>query len=363
MAVRGGAVRRRLSPASRPAFPATTTCGHDTPVAGVSSPRVEACGQPPRRRPRIRHTLRHDPVAADPRAAPGWRVRPRPGGERRIHSRPDPQPHPARPTARGAAAGVRRDQYAARPARPVLGRTPVGRPGVGDQPHHRGAPVGVTGAAGRSRSSVRAAGPATADGRSSPRTPGRGGRLGPGRDRRPAGHLPGGDRARLPAVAGPVRRGKAARPSGSAGLAATGARGTAARRVTGRHGNQSLRRLLATFRPGADSAAERLLHRLLRQHGIDGWRPQYAIRLPSGRIATADVAFPASLVAIEVDGWAWHIDPERFQLDRSRQNEMVTAGWTVLRFTWTDLTERPDLVLRTVRRALATPRLMDATRC
>ena len=57
----------------------------------------------------------------------------------------------------------------------------------------------------------------------------------------------------------------------------------------GRHGNQSLRRLLATFRPGADSAAERLLHRLLRQHGIDGWRPQYAIRLPSGRIATADV--------------------------------------------------------------------------
>jgi len=130
-----------------------------------------------------------------------------------------------------------------------------------------------------------------------------------------------------------------------------------------RHGNQSLRRLLATFRPGADSAAERLLHRLLRQHGIDGWRPQYAIRLPSGRIATADVAFPAILVAIEVDGWAWHIDPERFQLDRSRQNEMVTAGWTVLRFTWTDLTERPDLVLRTVRRALATPRLMDATRC
>ena len=75
------------------------------------------------------------------------------------------------------------------------------------------------------------------------------------------------------------------------------------------------------------------------------------------------LTFPASLVAIEVDGWAWHIDPERFQLDRSRQNEMVTAGWTVLRFTWTDLTERPDLVLRTVRRALATPRLMDATRC
>src|SRR5262249_6451131 len=118
------------------------------------------------------------------------------------------------------------------------------------------------------------------------------------------------------------------------------------------HGNQALRGLLAAIRPGAHSTAERLLHGLLDDAGLTGWRPQHTIALPSGRV-TVDVAFPDRRVAVEVDGWAWHTDPEQFQRDRSRQNELVTAGWTVLRFTWLDLTERPDLVLDTLCNTLA----------
>jgi len=30
---------------------------------------------------------------------------------------------------------------------------------------------------------------------------------------------------------------------------------------------------------------------------------------------------------------------------RRRQNELVLAGWTILRFTWDDLTHRPTTVL------------------
>jgi very-short-patch-repair endonuclease len=123
-------------------------------------------------------------------------------------------------------------------------------------------------------------------------------------------------------------------------------------RSPGRHGNQSLRWLLAAVRPGAHSTAERLLHQVLGHAGLTGWRPQYTIALPSGWVIV-DVAFPDRRVAVEVDGWAWHTDPERFQRDRSRQNELVTAGWTVLRFTWLDLTERPDAVLDTLRNSLA----------
>jgi very-short-patch-repair endonuclease len=123
-------------------------------------------------------------------------------------------------------------------------------------------------------------------------------------------------------------------------------------RSPGRHGNTSLRWLLAAVRPGAHSTAERLLHQVLDQAGLTGWRPQYPIALPSGRVIV-DVAFPDRRVAVEVDGWAWHTDPERFQRDRSRQNELVTAGWTVLRFTWLDLAERPDVVLDTLRNTLA----------
>ena len=43
------------------------------------------------------------------------------------------------------------------------------------------------------------------------------------------------------------------------------------------------------------------------------------------------------------------VTPERFQRDRSRQNRLVAAGWTVLRFTWRDLVERPGYVVRTIR--------------
>jgi very-short-patch-repair endonuclease len=55
---------------------------------------------------------------------------------------------------------------------------------------------------------------------------------------------------------------------------------------------------------------------------------------------------------IEVDGRAHHTTPDRFERDRERQNALVAAGWTVLRFTWRDLTTRPSAVVATVRRML-----------
>ena len=58
-------------------------------------------------------------------------------------------------------------------------------------------------------------------------------------------------------------------------------------------------------------------------------------------------------MAVEVDGWAWHSDPARFQRDRARQNTLVRGGWTVLRFTWLDLHERPAYVVQTVLEVLA----------
>jgi hypothetical protein len=48
-------------------------------------------------------------------------------------------------------------------------------------------------------------------------------------------------------------------------------------------------------------------------------------------------------------GWAYHHDVDRFRRDRQRQNSLVALGWTVLRFTWADLTQRPAYVLATVR--------------
>ncbi len=51
-------------------------------------------------------------------------------------------------------------------------------------------------------------------------------------------------------------------------------------------------------------------------------------------------------------GWAWHMTADRFVADRRRQNALVNARWTVLRFTWHDLDARPDDVLNEIRVAL-----------
>jgi very-short-patch-repair endonuclease len=119
------------------------------------------------------------------------------------------------------------------------------------------------------------------------------------------------------------------------------------RRNLGQHGSKAAGTLLAVAARGGESEAERRLVALLRRAGIEGWQLGYLVA--GYRL---DLAFPAARVAVEVDGWAYHRDAERFRQERRRQNELVLAGWTILRFTWDDLTQRPATVLPKIRAAL-----------
>lgn len=121
-----------------------------------------------------------------------------------------------------------------------------------------------------------------------------------------------------------------------------------------RWGTPVLREVLRRTRAGALSEAERLMHAVLRSGGITGWRANAPVHDATGRrIAVVDVLFERRRLVLEVDGWAAHGSKDAFQNDRTRQNRLVAAGWTVLRFTWADLAERPDQVLAVVRAALA----------
>lgn len=120
-----------------------------------------------------------------------------------------------------------------------------------------------------------------------------------------------------------------------------------------RHGNSSLRRLHEHTSDRAAAKSERLLHDILRRAGITGWQANYAVWQAGELVAVLDVALPELRVAIEVDGMAYHVDVDRFQRDRTRQNALVALGWTVVRFTWADLRERPGYVIAAVRRAAA----------
>jgi very-short-patch-repair endonuclease len=121
---------------------------------------------------------------------------------------------------------------------------------------------------------------------------------------------------------------------------------TAHLRNKGRHGSPAARRLLQAADGGAKSEAERLFQRLLTSAGIGGW-------LANRRVAgyEVDFVFRDAMLAIEIDGFAFHSDGNDFQHDRVKQNAIALAGWQVLRFTWLDLTRYPDRVLAEVARA------------
>lgn len=123
-------------------------------------------------------------------------------------------------------------------------------------------------------------------------------------------------------------------------------------RSPGMTGNAQRRRLLGATQGGAMGAAEQRLHRMLRRAGIDGWSTNTVIRDRRGIIGTVDVLFPDAKLILEIDGFAYH-GADRFQSDRTRQNRLVGAGYTVLRFTWRDLVDRPHDVVAQARAALA----------
>jgi len=121
----------------------------------------------------------------------------------------------------------------------------------------------------------------------------------------------------------------------------------------GRYGNQQLRRIAAQLTDGAAAESERLLHRLLRRAAITAWVPNFPVWDHGELVGVIDVAIPERRVAIEVDGMAYHVDVDRFRGDRTKQNALIAMGWTVLRFTWADLTERPGYVTAMLRRVAA----------
>lgn len=70
-------------------------------------------------------------------------------------------------------------------------------------------------------------------------------------------------------------------------------------------------------------------------------------------IAVVDLLFEQRRVVVEVDGWRSHRSHDAFVSDRRRQNKLVAAGYQVLRFTWDDLVNDPDDVVRQVLAAVA----------
>jgi very-short-patch-repair endonuclease len=86
--------------------------------------------------------------------------------------------------------------------------------------------------------------------------------------------------------------------------------------------------------------------RLLRDHGFPPAVFQHPV--PAAR-ARLDFAYPEIRLGIEVDGYEVHGTPRAMTADHERQRRLVTAGWTVIRFTWHDVVRRPTRVAADLR--------------
>jgi very-short-patch-repair endonuclease len=124
----------------------------------------------------------------------------------------------------------------------------------------------------------------------------------------------------------------------------------------GRNGVGALRAVLDRRAMGAerpDSVLEARMARLFRAWSLPPAVFQYEVRVAGRLVARVDFAYPELRLAIEVDGWETHSSPRELQYDLDRQNALVAAGWTVLRFTWVDVVRRPAKVAARIQAALA----------
>jgi very-short-patch-repair endonuclease len=123
----------------------------------------------------------------------------------------------------------------------------------------------------------------------------------------------------------------------------------------GKPGTAQLRRLIeqrgADFIPPDSELERRLLDVLERAElpePVRQFRPPW-LRPANGRV---DLAYPDHRLVIEGDSRRWHLLLDAFETDRLRDNAAQLAGWRILRFTWSEITENPERVANTVRRAL-----------
>jgi very-short-patch-repair endonuclease len=124
----------------------------------------------------------------------------------------------------------------------------------------------------------------------------------------------------------------------------------------GRNGTGIVRAILdgqLVYLGQEESELEKRFTALASRRGLPPLSLQHEVWDCGRFVGRIDAAYPDLKLAIEIDGFEHHSTPEAFQIDRSRQNDLVRLGWTVLRFTWHDVVHRPAQVGRLIEQAIA----------
>lgn len=87
-----------------------------------------------------------------------------------------------------------------------------------------------------------------------------------------------------------------------------------------------------------ESELERRALVLLRRCALPEPVRQHEVAV-NGRRYRLDLAYPAHRLAVELNGRAPHWGRERWESDHYRRRDLRSAGWSLLEFTWADITE------------------------
>ena len=107
----------------------------------------------------------------------------------------------------------------------------------------------------------------------------------------------------------------------------------------------------------ADNPFESVLRAIAIESGVGGLVPQVEIRFPR-RLLYADLADVEEAHRPEADSFARHGTRGAFARDCDRYNDLVAAGWLVLRFPWERVMLQPERVTRVL---VETCELVDGT--
>lgn len=117
------------------------------------------------------------------------------------------------------------------------------------------------------------------------------------------------------------------------------------------HGAPALRRLLDALAGTGAADLRSMLEVLLLQLCDDHDLPK---PVANARVAgfLVDFFWPARRLVVEADGYTYHSMPSAFERDRERDQHLTLAGYTVVRFTYNQVTRTPEAVAHRVRRLL-----------
>jgi very-short-patch-repair endonuclease len=94
-----------------------------------------------------------------------------------------------------------------------------------------------------------------------------------------------------------------------------------------------------------ESELEDLFRRVVLASGFPMPEAQFVLNDDRGSfVGRFDFVYEDERVLVELDSERWHMDQGSFRRDREKQNLAHALGWTVYRFTWSQLVDHPDEV-------------------